>query len=291
MRVSDNATFESIRRQVNSAHQGVLTAQGQASSGLRVAKPSDDPVAAAAARRETSRKALADASKSATDTASTLLQGSDDALNDVYNGLTSVRDLALQGSSSTMSAQDRSAAAIQVRSIREQMVALGNTNVAGRYVFAGFSDKAPAYASDGTFTGDGSTKQVQASPGLRVPASIPGTAIFGTGSTTIFQQLDKLSAALDANDTDAIKASYDALDQNQSRVLDARSQLGSMMNNVTVAGSVAERVSATAQIQVTHLVGMDDVAAATNLMQAKSTLDKAITIAQQIPTSSLAGGK
>ena len=51
MRVSDNATFESIRRQVNSAHAGVLAAQDQASSGLRVSKPSDDPVAASAARR------------------------------------------------------------------------------------------------------------------------------------------------------------------------------------------------------------------------------------------------
>jgi len=291
MRVTDNATFDAMRRDVNNARTGVLKAQDQASSGLRVSKPSDDPLAAAAARRETSRKALADATKTATDKANTLLQGSDDALNDVYNGLTSVRDLALQMSSSTASDQDRSNAAIEVRSIRDQMVALGNTNVAGSYVFAGYKDKTKAYETDGTYSGDDSTVSVQSAPNLKIPASIPGSQVFGTGADSAFSQLDTLASALESNNLTAIKKSYDSLETNQNQVLAARSSVGGMINNVTIAGSIADRISTTAVKRVNDLVGLDEVTAATNLVQAKGALDKAITIAQQIPTSSLAGGK
>src|SRR5690349_10942988 len=94
MRVTDAATFELMKRRVGVASTAVQTAQEQASSGLRVAKPSDDPIAAAAARRETSRKALADAGKTATDQATSLLQGSDEALNDVFQALSRAHDLA-----------------------------------------------------------------------------------------------------------------------------------------------------------------------------------------------------
>src|ERR671933_347012 len=52
MRVTDSAAFAAIRKQVTRARAEFATAQEQASSGLRVQKPSDDPVAAAAARRE-----------------------------------------------------------------------------------------------------------------------------------------------------------------------------------------------------------------------------------------------
>ncbi|MDB4973018.1 MAG: flagellar hook-associated protein FlgL [Myxococcaceae bacterium] len=291
MRVSDNATFNSIRRQVNDARAGVLKAQSQASSGLRVAKPSDDPVAAAAARRETSRKALSDAGKAATEAASTQLQGSDEALNDVYTGLTSARDIAMQGSSSTMGAQDRSNAAIEVRKIREQMVALANTSVDGKFVFAGYNDKTPAYDANGTYLGDSSVKQVEALPGLRIATSVTGTTVFGEGDDSAFAALDKLATALDANDMDAVKATYTKLVSSQDKALNARSQVGALMNSVTVAGAVAERSSTNAQLQVNSLVALDEITAASNLVQAKGTLDKAITIAQNIPTNSLVGGK
>jgi flagellar hook-associated protein 3 FlgL len=293
MRITDTATFDRIKNDVLKARDAVNVAQGQASSGLRVSKPSDDPAAASAARRETSRKALADAGKAAADSATTVLQSADDALNDVYEGLSGVRDLATQNASSTVSAEDRRAAASQVRSIRDQMVALGNTNVAGSYVFAGYKDKTPAYNTDGTYAGDNSSKEVQARPGLKVGTSIPGSRIFGDegADDNMFSTLDQLATALDNNDQDAVKNMLTSLDKNQERVISARSQVGSMMNTVTVASSVAERNGFNAQVEYTRLVGIDAVSSTTNLLQAKNALDSALTIAQQIPTSGLLGGK
>lgn len=294
MRVTDAATFELMKRRVGAASTSVQTAQEQASSGMRVNKPSDDPVAAAAARRETSRKALADAGKTATDQATSLLQGSDDALNGMFQALGRARDLASSSVSSTVGPQDRIGAAIEVRSIRDQMIALANTNVAGRYVFGGRSDQKAPYQSDGTFVGDGETKQVQVLPGLKVNTSISGKAIFAgdeSGAGDLFKTLDDLAKALDANDTSGIGASLGAIDSNQSLVTNGRSQIGAMMSNVTVAASVAERSGTSAQIEFNRLVAIDEVTAATNLVQAKTVLQSAIAIAQQMPIGGLNGGK
>jgi flagellar hook-associated protein 3 FlgL len=290
MRVTDSSTFDNIRRSVTGAREKMQVASDQASSGVRVGKPSDDPVAAAAARRETSRKALADAGKSSTDHATTLLNGTDAALDDVYQGLTTARNLIMENASTTVGPENRRAAAIEVRKIREQMVALGNTNVAGRFVFGGYKDQVPAYEQDGTFTGDTNTKEVQALPGVKVGASIAGTKVFGESGEDVFTALGALADALDSNDPDAIRSMLSDFTTHQDRVLDARSQVGSMMNNVTVASSVAERASYTSQVEINRLIAMDEVTAATNLVQAKGALDTALAIAQKIPTGGLAGG-
>lgn len=292
MRVTDSAVFENVKRQVMAARQGVLTAQSQAGTGMRVQKPSDDPVAAAAARREKSRLALADAGVSATETVTTQLEGTDSALNDVFASLTSARDLALENASSTASAENRTAAATQVRMIREQMVALGNTNVGGRFVFAGYRDQTPAFSQSGTFDGDSSTKEVEALPGLHVKASISGDKVFGTDSPDdLFTTLDSLASALDANDPDAVRGLLKDLETNQSRVLAARTQVGGMLDSARVAGAVASQSSYHSKVEIGRLVEVDEITAATNLVQAQGALNAALAIAQQIPTGGLAGGK
>jgi flagellar hook-associated protein 3 FlgL len=292
MRVTDAAVFDNVQRQLTHARQNVVTAQEQAGTGMRVQKPSDDPVAAAAARRERSRQALADVGVSATESATTQLEGSDSALNDVYEGLTSAYDLALANASSTPNAENRTAAATQVRMIREQMVALGNTNVGGRYIFAGYRDQTPAFSQTGNFVGDSSTKEVQAVPGVYVKASISGDKVFGTGSPDdMFSSLDKLATALDANDPDAVRSLLTDLNTNQSRVLAARSQVGAMLDTARVAGAVAGRQSYQSKIEVGRLVEVDEITAATNMMQAQGALNTALAIAQQIPVGGLTGGK
>lgn len=292
MRITDSQVFDNVKRQIMTARKDVLTAQDQAGTGIRVQKPSDDPVAAASARREKSRQVLADAGVAATDAATAQLEGTDSALNDVYAGLTSARDLALENASSTSSAENRTAAATQVRMIREQMVALGNTNVGGHYVFAGYRDQSPAFAEAGNFVGDSSVKEVQALPGLRVKTSISGDKVFGTDSPDdVFSVLDKLASALDANDPDAVRETLKDFDTNQSRVLSARTQVGGMLDGARVAGAVASNNSHRSQLEIGRLIEVDEITAATNLVQAQNALNAALTIAQQIPTGGLVGGK
>jgi flagellar hook-associated protein 3 FlgL len=284
MRVSDNAKFASISKNVQKAQSEFVSAQQAAGSGLRVAKPSDDPVAAAQARREASRKALGEAGIAAADAATDQLLGADHALDDVYQALTRAQELALAGASDTNSAENRSDLAEEMRKIRDQMVSLGNTKIGDKYVFAGYRDQTAPFEASGTFVGDGSTKEVQPVPGMRVGASISGASVFGNGTgNDAFATLDALIAGLDGNDAEAIRGQLSNLEANQDRVAKSRSVVGSMMDSVELGRNVAEQQQARATRQMAGLIEADPVQSALQLLQAKNALEAALTVAQQIP--------
>ncbi|HEX5656802.1 MAG TPA: flagellar hook-associated protein FlgL [Polyangiales bacterium] len=284
MRVSDNAKFASVTKNVQKAQSDFVSAQQKAGSGLRVAKPSDDPVAAAQARREASRKALGAAGISAADAATDQLSGADQALDDVYSGLDRARELALQGASDTMSKENRSDLAQEMRKIRDQMVSLGNSKVGDKYVFAGYRDQTAPFEQSGTFVGDGNIKEVQPVPGMRVAASISGASVFGSGAPNdTFSTLDSLIAGLESNDPEAIRGQLDHLQASQDRVVKSRSVVGSLMDSVELGRNVADQQQARATSQIASLTEVDAVQSALNLMQAKSALEAAITVAGQIP--------
>lgn len=290
MRVTDASTYDNMRRTIAGAKEKLTKAQNQAGTGRRVQKPSDDPTAAAAARRETSRKALAESGMKVTEQAQSSLQGTEDALSGIQDALASARELAVSGSSGTVGEEIRRNAAYEVRKIREQMVALGNTNVAGKYVFAGYRDQEPAFDASGKFVGENSTKELQAMPGLRVAASISGQSAFGIGEDDdVFKTLDSLASALESNDVDGIRNSLGSIDKNENRLLRSRAEVGAMMEHATIANSVADRHAYRSTLELSSLLEADEIGAATDLVQSKTALEKAVAVASQMQVSGLVG--
>jgi flagellar hook-associated protein 3 FlgL len=288
MRISDSAVFNSLGANVTTKKAELAEAQQRASTGLRVSKPSDDPVAYAAARREHARKALADAGLKGVDLALTHMSGADDALSSASDGLARAKELAISGASDTLGADQRQNLAEEVRKIREQMVTLGNTQVAGSYVFGGYKDDKPPYDNAGVFSGDTTVKEVSAFPGMRVSGSISGEDVFGqAGNGDVFSALDNLINSLQANDTTAVRNSLADVDTSERRLLSTRSRLGSMMDGVQTARSVADRYGYSAEVEAGRLTEGDEVGAVGDLLKAKNALDVALATAQQIPTGGL----
>jgi flagellar hook-associated protein 3 FlgL len=288
MRISDSYVFASLNKHLTRTKNDMAVAQERASSGLKVAKPSDDPVAYAAAQRERSKKALAESGIKGADLALTQLAGGDEALSMATDGLARAKELALAGSSDALGPDQRRNLAEEVRKIREQLVTLGNTQVAGSYVFAGHRDDRPPFDSAGVFTGDSSVKEVSAFPGMRVSGSISGEDAFGVaGNADAFSALDNLVAALDANDAVGVRNALPDLDTSERRLLSTRSRLGSMMDGVQTARSVADRYAYSAEVENGRLTEIDEVEAVGALLKAKNAMEIALQTAQQIPTGGL----
>jgi flagellar hook-associated protein 3 FlgL len=288
MRISDSFVFSSLNKHLTRTKTDLAEAQERASSGLRVGKPSDDPVAYAAARREHHKQALAEAGMKGADLALTQMSGADDALSMATDGLSRAKELALAGASDTMGAEQRMNLAEEVRKIREQMVTLGNTQVAGSYVFAGYRDDAPPYDNAGAFSGDTTVKEVSAFPGMKVSDSISGQDVFGvTGNSDVFSALDNLITALESNSATAVRNSLPDVDVSERRLLSTRSRLGSMMDGVQTARSVADRYAFSAEVEAGRLTEVDEVQAVGDLLKAKNALEVALSTAPQIPTAGL----
>jgi flagellar hook-associated protein 3 FlgL len=109
----------------------------QLSSGKQLTDPSDDP--ARIAQDLNLHTVIDETNQQSTNvqSATSQLTTTDSALSSLTSVLQSARQLAIQGSSDTLTAQQRTDIGNQIDQLLQQAIAVGNTSYAGRYVFAG----------------------------------------------------------------------------------------------------------------------------------------------------------
>src|SRR5262245_18758710 len=107
MRVNDASLHDISLRNLQSRRETYARAERVAASGKRVDNPSDDPVAAAAARGLSSRQRRAEAAARVAGQARDELVAVDGVLASADYVMARVRELAVQSGNDTMSASDR----------------------------------------------------------------------------------------------------------------------------------------------------------------------------------------
>lgn len=112
--------------------------QAQLSSGLRVQSPGDDPVAAAQAELARSRLAQLSQDQRANQLASSVLGAADGALGQGVSLLQSAREHLVAAGDAAYADSDRQALALQLQSLRAQLLSVANTSDgAGGFIFGG----------------------------------------------------------------------------------------------------------------------------------------------------------
>ena len=150
MRVSNDTLRSAFLAALESAQRRVIDTQEKVSSGKRVNKPSDDPVAAARIAHLDASLSRLDQYKSNSDFARNQLGLEESALSSVIDNLQRVRELALQGNNSTANDSDRKDIAAEIRQARDALLALANTtDVDGRHLFGGYVEGAVPFTHDG----------------------------------------------------------------------------------------------------------------------------------------------
>lgn len=181
--------------------------QGKLSSGKELNRPSDNPSATAAALGYRTDIRRADQFSRNAQDGLDRLGLADSTLTSMLDQVQRVRDLALRGSSASMSAEERSAMAAEVDTIRQGLIAQANTDYLGHPIFAGTysssSGTTIAYDSNGVYQGDSGQLMRSVGKGTTAPVSVTGPEVFGSGSTGLFAVLDQISTDLrSANPTD-----------------------------------------------------------------------------------------
>jgi flagellar hook-associated protein 3 FlgL len=109
----------------------------QISSGKQLTDPGDDP--ARIAQDLALHSAIDETNQQSTNVqnATSELTTTDSALSSLTSVLQSARQLAVQGSTGSLTVEQRKALGSQIDQLLQQAIAVGNTSYAGRYVFAG----------------------------------------------------------------------------------------------------------------------------------------------------------
>jgi flagellar hook-associated protein 3 FlgL len=283
IRITESMIFSAVSRDMNRAQLLQYEAQLRATSGRRVQKASDDPVAANRATVFQTGLNRLEAMGRVADRAEVVATTSETALAQAIKLIDDAREIARTGASDPTSAQDRDRMASVVDALRDHMRDLGNTEVDGEYIFAGYRTGSPPFLTDGSFVGDGGVREVEVAPEITAVMNSSGEEAFtAAGGEDILALLRNLRDDLIANDEVAIRNRLSALDAAREQL--ARVHAGAAMNlRIIQEASDARRTLRESFLSAQEAAKAADATESyVELLQAQNSLEATTTVASRI---------
>ncbi len=247
MRITTHNAYQNVIFNLQQRQQGLQTAQEQLTTGKRVAKPSDDPVAAARAERALAAMTRADAHQRALEASRTATQLTETALGDAGELIQQAREALMAAGNPSYSDGERQMLVQSLEGLRKQLLAVANRgDGTGNYLFGGQGTSSPpfvetpggvAYQGSAGDTLVASNESLSTSldgelTWLQAPTSAPGVTI------SIFDVLDTAITSLSTlNVTDpqvaaAVKTGVADLDTFHAHLLSTRARTGEALNRM-----------------------------------------------------------
>jgi flagellar hook-associated protein 3 FlgL len=234
--------------------------QEQFSSGKKITKPSDDPVTAV--RGMVYRSALNDIDqyKRNVDDGVSWMTATDEALDEVTSVIQRVRELTVQGVNGTNGDTDRNAIAEEINQLKEHLGEIANSQIAGKYIFAGTDTKNPPFntGANGTkeFVNENAEKiELQVGQTNSIQINTSGVDVFK--NKEIGSIFDVFNAIVNDFNSQSPNSSQDHLaqiDKQLDNILKERSELGAKMNRMELSSSRIDGL----EVSTTQMLSMEE---------------------------------
>jgi len=280
-------TLQMFRQGVNAIldqQVKLFNTQNQLSTGKRINSPSDDPTGAAR---------LVGLSESAKTTAQyqdnilaarSRLELEEGALGSVGDALLRVRELAVAGQNNTYGLQERTALALEIRQLADEVMGLANRKLGnGQFMFSGyqvqttpFSETAPGVFS---YAGDQGQRLIQVAPARQIADGDSGQAVFmdipdgGGGFESIFATLETLASDLEANTPPG--STLAQIDRAMEHLVGFRATAGARLNALESQQGINEALLLQLEVTRSGIEDLDYAEAASRLSQESITLQAA----------------
>lgn len=291
MRVGDRVRYDTGLNALRDTQRQVDRIQRQITSGTRLQSAGDDPTGAAAVTRIRDGLAELESYERNIDDAQAYLGVGEIAVTSASNVLLRAQSLAAQALNAGLGPASREGIALELDGIRDQLVALANTDYLGRPVFGGYATSAVAVAGDGTVTFEGTTDGVQRriSSAEVMTANLNGEEVFGfdTAGDDIFAVLDRLADDVRAGDTLSIQAETAKLNERTVTVQNALGTIGSRIGRLESARTVAQDQKLSLDARRAAIEDVDLATAATELAAANQAYEATLLSIARIDSMSL----
>ena len=310
MRISNNMMSDRLLSNLQRSYSRMATTQEQITTGRRVNRPSDDPIAAAAERlREGDLEGIR-RSQDSVDAASGWMSAAEGGLSSLQDIISRARELALQGANASTDQNGRNSIAGELDQLVQAAKDAVNAKYGDAYIFSGtMSDRPPYTAATGdAYQGDTNAVTREAGPAATLQVNPPfvpigatpagttqaltGLSILGGGSGAsdgrILDTIETLAANLRAGNTAAVGTTdLQRLDANQNALSDARGAIGAMLNRATAAKGRLEDLEDLTTKGIDDLTGVDLAKAVTDFTAQQSAYQAALKVGAQIIQPSL----
>ncbi|EGL83789.1 flagellar hook-associated protein 3 [Caldalkalibacillus thermarum TA2.A1] len=236
MRVTPKMISDQMLNNLNRNLSRLEKVQWQLSTGRKISKPSDDPVGLNYALRYRSELAANQQYQRNLDSALSWLENADIMVGQVVNVIQRARELTVQGSTGSNSAQSLQAIAAEIDQLIEQLREIANSRFNGKYIFNGQRTDQPPYPDDDFAAAQFDTGKIEFEVGRGVTIAVNQHAgeIFGEGTETdnLFIVLGQIRDALRDNDPEAAEALLGQLDSRMDKVLEKWADIGARYNRL-----------------------------------------------------------
>ena len=282
MRVTQNTNFNAIQESIKRSKTRMEKGQVELSTMKKLNRPSDNPVGASKILEVRTQDAKSRQYFENAKLAEAFLSNTDHALNDLSSILVRAKEIAVgQASGASSTSDTRLGVAEEVGQLYQQAVALANTRVGDRYLFAGYQvDRAPVDV-DGKYEGDNGKMMVEVANDVFISMNLPGFEVFNTEpdasadmrrmkggqedpraelpernlagevrsdlkeNANVFDEIQKLRISLLTGDMEGIRSTLTRFDDLHSGVVASRAKIGARLSGLESTVNSLERVKLT----------------------------------------------
>ncbi|WP_026479002.1 flagellar hook-associated protein FlgL [Alkaliphilus transvaalensis] len=258
MRITNNMMINKMMRNLNANINRMDKYQMQVATSKRIHAPSDDPIGISK-----SMKIRADLSelkqfKANVDDATSFLETTELAVKNIGDALQRLRELTVQASNGVLTDEDTQKIMGEVKELKEQVISLGNTTYAGKYIFSGKKTNEPLFKFDTTlvppdYVYNVSLKdevdpslvddKIQFEVGINEKLEIntlgfeafddvAGKEVGADDSIGMIEMINNIMMHLEAGDTEALSAAIGDVDHYLNLNLTVRSEIGAKVNRM-----------------------------------------------------------
>jgi len=290
MKISTTRYFQQSSQQLSDIQASLSQTQEQLSSSKKITKPSDAPDQAAAITRFQSAIARQQGYQDTLKTVNARLSSEETALTSASDVMARIKELATQAANDTVSDEDRKSIAVELGTLRDQLLSLANTqDGTGNYVFSGSKSSQPAYAKNASgqlvYQGDQARMQVNVGDNRRLDLNLPGSDAFVKAVRTdskgnqsgvdFFQALDDLTQAVSSSDKTNIQRGISEVNTLQNGISQGLGTIGANQSVADMQTSVLDAITLTLKTSKSNIEDLDYTEAATRMNQQELALQAA----------------
>jgi flagellar hook-associated protein 3 FlgL len=245
--------------------------QRQSATLKRINKPSDDPIGNLKLMKIRDDVLNNDQFGKNAALARNFLNYTDQALSETVELVNRAKELSVQMASSAANGADsRAMVAEEIRSLKDQLVAISNKRLGERYLFGGYKTLNQPFDEVGRYSGDSGQMAVEVGKDIFVTMNLTGNEVFlgrrtdvaslaemqienpegqiteqgFIGDGDIYRTLDALYTALTTNNVQQIQGLLEPLDEISERIISLRAQVSSRVGgiNASEAGMLTRSV-------------------------------------------------
>jgi flagellar hook-associated protein 3 FlgL len=290
MKISTNLFFDRATQQLSTAQNRVATTQAQMATGKQLARPSDSPDQAIAIDRLRSALQRQESIGENLQTVQRRFQAEETALSSATDVFTRIKELSIQGANDTMGPSGRAVIAVELQTLREQLITLANSrDDQGQFLFSGARSDTAAYstvAGSNAYGGDQTPTQMTSGEENLQTFNRAGTDVFnrvvretddGPVGVGFFQAVDDLITAVKSGTQADMQRSIAEMDHMHQGMALATADVGARMNKVDTQVALIDETVLRLKTTLSDVEDLDYTEAVTRMNKQMLSLEAAMS--------------